>query len=106
LHLKRVASAETYSEELNNKELKPYLNMYSSYDSTCEDCKDLYELYKDDKGSQQNIYLISSTDDKLVHILKEKFVVFRTLNLRYLELSQAIDDIIAKIEQETSSKYD
>jgi hypothetical protein len=104
LHLKRVASAEAYIEELNNKELKPYLNTYSSFGSTCKDCKDLFELYKDDQGSQQNIYLISTANDKLVHILKEKFNVFRTLNQRYLVVLQAIDDIIASIDQETNSK--
>lgn len=104
LRLKRVASAEAYSEELNNKELKPYLNTYSSFGSTCEDCDDLFELYADDQGVQQNIYLIPSVDGQLVHILKERFVVFRTLKQRYLELSKAIDDILTLIDQETNSK--
>ena len=104
LSLKRVASAEAYSEELNTKELKPYLNSYSGFGSTCKDCKDLYELYRDDQGVQQNLFLISNADDKLVHMVKEKFIVFRTLNQRYLELSKAIDDIKTLIEQETKSE--
>ena len=104
LSLKRVASAEAYSEELNTKELKPYLNTYSGFGSTCEHCKDLYELYKDDQGVQQNLFLISNADPKLVHMVKEKFIVYRTLNQRYLELSKAIDDIITLIEQETKSE--
>jgi hypothetical protein len=104
LHLKRVASAETYSEELNSKELKPYLNTFSSYGSKCKDCKDLSELYKDDIGVHENLYLIAYVDDKFVHILKEKFVVLRTLNLRYLELSRTIDEIIDIIDQDTNSR--
>ena len=104
LHLKRVASAETYSEELNSKELKPYLNTFSSYGSKCKDCKDLSELYKDDIGVHENLYLIAYVDDKFVHILKEKFVALRTLNLRYLELSRTIDEIIDIIDQDTNSR--
>ena len=105
LRLKRVASAEDYSEKMNSEELKPYLNTFSNFGSTCIDCKDLFELYPDDQGVKQNLYLITKVDDKLVHILKEKFVVFRTLNLRYLELSQIIDDIIVLIDQETNSRH-
>ncbi|MCW5516045.1 DUF6090 family protein, partial [Muriicola sp. Z0-33] len=104
LHLKRVASAEAYLEDLNNKVLKPYLNAFSGYGSICKDCEDLYALYSSNETSQLNLYLISSTDDKLVHILKEKFNVFRTLNQRYVELSRYIDEIIILIDQETKTK--
>ncbi len=104
LHLKRVAGAEAYLEDLNNKELKPYLNTFSSYGSTCKDCEDLYALYSANQDTQLNLYLIPNADDKLVHILKEKFNVFRTLNQRYLELSVFIDEIIVSIDQETNSK--
>jgi len=104
LHLKRVVDAEAYLEDLNNKVLKPYLNTFSSYGSTCKDCKDLYALYSTNQDTQLNLYLIPSADDKLVHILKEKFNVFRTLNQRYLKLSHAIDEIIDSIDQETNSK--
>lgn len=102
LHLKRVAAAETYLEHLNNKVLKPYLNTISRFGNTCKDCTDLYELYAN-KDTQLNLYLIPNTDNKLVHILKEKFNVFVTLNQRYLELSRFIDEIIVSIEQETNS---
>ncbi|WP_242156338.1 DUF6090 family protein [Aestuariivivens sediminis] len=105
LHLKRVASAEAYSKELTSKELKTYLNTFSDFGSTCKDCKDLFELYRDDQGVQQNLYLIRQVDDKLVHILKEKFVVSRTLHRRYLELSRFIDDIIELIDQETNPRH-
>ena len=104
LHLKRVAAAEAYLEDLNNKVLKPYLNMFSSYGSSCKDCEDLYALYSTNQDTQLNLYLIPNQDDKLVHILKEKFNVFRTLNQRYLELSNLIDEIIISIDQETNSK--
>ena len=104
LQLKRVAGAEAYLEDLNNKELKPYLNTFSSYGSTCKDCEDLYALYSANQDTQLNLYLIPNADDKLVHILKEKFNVFRTLNQRYLELSVFIDEIIVSIDQETNSK--
>ena len=104
LHLKRVAAAEAYLEDLNNKVLKPYLNTFSSYGSTCKDCEDLYALYSYNQDTQLNLYLIPNADDKLVHILKEKFNVFRTLNQRYLELSVFIDEIIVSIDQETNSK--
>lgn len=36
-------------------------------------------------------------------MLKEKFNVFTTLNLRYLELSHFIDEIVVSIDQETNS---
>jgi len=104
LHLKRVAGAEAYLEDLDNRVLKPYLNTFSSYGSTCKDCKDLYALYSDNQDTQLNLYLIPNADDKLVHMLKEKFNVFRTLNQRYLELSLFIDEIIVSIDQETNSK--
>jgi len=104
LHLKRVAGAEAYLEDLKNKELKPYLNTFSSYGSTCKDCEDLYALYSANQDTQLNLYLIPKADDKLVHMLKEKFNVFRTLNQRYLELSVFIDEIIVSIDQETNSK--
>lgn len=100
LHLKRVADAETYLKDLNNQVLKPYLNTFSSYGSTCADCEDLFALYRSNEGPQRNLYLISSVDDKLVHILKEKFVVSNTLNQRYLELSSLIDEIVISIDQE------
>ena len=104
LHLKRVAAAEAYLEELNNKVLKPYLNTFSSYGNTCKDCEDLYALYRTNQGTQLNLYLIPNADDKLVHMLKEKFNVFNTLNQRYLELYRIIDEIIVSIDQETNSK--
>ncbi len=104
LHLERVTSAEVYLQNLNNNELKPYLNEYSTYGNTCQDCKDLYALYSDKPEMQLNLYLISSAEDKLVHMLKEKFNVFTTLNRRYLELSKSIDEIIDLIDRETGSK--
>ena len=104
LHLKRVAAAEAYIEDLDNKVLKPYLNTFSSYGNTCKDCEDLYALYSSNQDTQLNLYLIPKADDKLVHMLKEKFNVFRTLYQRYLELSLFIDEIIVSIEQETNSK--
>jgi len=103
LHLKRVVAAESYLEEVNNKLLKPYLNEVSSYGSICEDCEDLYALYSPNQETQLNFYLIPNADDKLVHILKEKFNVFRTLNQRYVELSIFIDEIIVSIDKETNS---
>ena len=104
LHLKRVTATEAYLEDLNNNLLKPYLNTFSRYGSTCTDCKDLYALYSDNQDIQLNLYLIPKADHKLVHMLKEKFNVFRTLNQRYLELSLFIDEIIVSIDQETNSK--
>lgn len=61
-------------------------------------------LYRTDQDTQENLYLIPKVDDKLVHILKEKFVVYRTLNHRYLELSRLIDEIIFSIVEEANSK--
>jgi len=103
LHLKRVAAAEVFLEDLNNKVLKPHLNTLSDYGSTCIDCEDLYALYSDDQDTQLNLYIIRIADNKLVHMLKEKFNVFTTLNLRYLELSHFIDEIVVSIDQETDS---
>ena len=102
LQLKRVTGAEEYLEDLNNQVFKPYLNTFSSYGSTCKDCKDLFALYNNNEDTQLNLYLIDDFDDKLVHILKEKFNVYRTLNQRYIELSQVIDEIIVLIDQETN----
>ncbi|MDU8887222.1 DUF6090 family protein [Yeosuana sp. MJ-SS3] len=104
LHLKRVAAAEEYLEDINNKVLKPYLNKFSKYGSKCKDCKDLYELYSSNQEARLNLYLISKVDDELVHMLKEKFNVFKTLNQRYLELSSLIDEIIISIDYETNPK--
>ncbi|NNF32502.1 MAG: hypothetical protein HKN68_00225 [Saprospiraceae bacterium] len=104
LHLKRVAAAEAFIQDLDHKVLKPYLNLVSSYDSDCKDCEDLYALYSSNQKSRNNLYLISNADDKLVHILKEKFNVLKTLNQRYVELSQFIDEIIISINNETNSK--
>jgi len=102
LQLKRVVNTESILEELNLKVLKPYLNTFSSYGSTCKDCEDLYELYN--TGPNTNIYLIHSADDKLVHILKEKFLLLKALNSRYTGVSRRIDEIVALIDQETNSK--
>ena len=104
LHLKRVAWAEEQVEELNIKVLKPYLNTNSSYGSKCKDCVDLYELSRTNKGTPAHYYLLSHADDELVHMLKDNFVWLRLLNRRYLALSDTIDEIIALIDLETSSK--
>lgn len=76
---------------------------FSDNGSTCIDCEDLYALYSDDQDTQLNLYIIRKADNKLVHMLKEKFNVFTTLNLRYLELSHFIDEIVVSIDQETNS---
>lgn len=104
LYLERVSSAEAYLQDLDNTLLKPYLIEVSGYGSTCKDCPDLFALYRTDQDTQENLYLIPKVDDKLVHILKEKFVVYRTLNHRYLELSRLIDEIIFSIVEEANSK--
>jgi len=100
LHLKRVGDTETFLQDLNNAVLKPYLNTISSYGSTCKECKDLYALYSADRNVQLNLYIIHTAEDKLVHMLKEKFNVFETLNQRYLKFSRAIDELVIAIDQE------
>jgi len=104
LHLNRVAWAEEKLEELNNKVLKPYLIANSAYGSGCKDCVDLYEIYRTNKGTPAQFYILSHADDELLHMLKDNFNWLRVLNRRYLALSDTIDEIIALINQEINSK--
>lgn len=104
LHLKRVSAAEAFLENIDHIELKPHLNEFSHFGDNCKDCEDLYGLYRLEKETELNLYLIYYADDKLIHILKEKFNVLRTLNQRYLDLSLFIDNIIVSIDQETNNQ--
>ncbi|MEJ2112625.1 MAG: DUF6090 family protein [Flavobacteriaceae bacterium] len=104
LQLKRVASAEEYLEGIDSNLLKPYLHSHSRYGNNCRNCPDLYSLFDSNNSMETNLYIMSNIDDELVHILKERFTVFRTLNRRYLDLSSSIDDIIILINQEISLK--
>lgn len=103
LHLKRVASAEAFLFDLDNQVLKPYLINHSGYGSNCEDCEDLYSLYSSDASGPVSLYIVYETDDPLIHILKEKFTVFKTLNQRYLALSDHIDTLIELLDEEIQS---
>ena len=101
LHLERVAAAEAYTETINTTVIKPYLNRYSRYGSNCADCDDLYALYEGDQANKANVFRITRADATLVHMLKEKFIVTKTLHQRYQDLSGHMDAIISAIDMET-----
>lgn len=100
LHLSRVDAAESYLQNIDNNLLRPYFISHSGSGSDCDECDDLFSLYESENANDKNLYLLSEANEQMVHILKEKFNVFKTLNRRYLELSDYIDEIIAMIDRE------
>ncbi len=104
LHLERVAWSEALLEEHDNKVIRPYLETNTGYTSTCEDCMDLYEVIESNDGTASHYYLLSRSDDQLLHPLQYKFRGLRALNRRYSALSDTIDDIIVLIDQEINSQ--
>ncbi|WP_411767080.1 DUF6090 family protein [Winogradskyella sp. A3E31] len=100
LHLTRITASELYTEDLNQNVIKPYLISNSKFGSNCTDCKDLFSLYGTLENRRNNFYIVSNPDDRLVHLLKEKFDLFYELNKRYEGLALRMDEIIALIDKE------
>jgi len=98
LQLERVKFGELIIRELNEQEIKPYLDEISIPESQCEKCESLLDLF-----SRKNFYFIKKGDTKLIHFLKEKFLLLDGLNNRYTDTKQQIENMINAINNELKS---
>jgi hypothetical protein len=101
LHLERINYGESLIIDLNENELKPFLDEISIPVSHCPDCKSLFELYKSAEGGHDKMYHINQPKTKIIHLLKEKFnLVQGLLDSRYNVTEMHIENIINLINKE------
>ena len=107
LHLERVNYGESLIIDLNENELKPFLDEISIPISHCQDCKSLFELYNNVEIGFNKMYHIDQPNNKIIHLLKEKFnLVQGLLRIRYNDTELQIENMINLINEELDKEYD
>ena len=101
LHLERVQYGESLIKEINEQEIKPYLDDISIPIKHCKDCNSLFELYNNFENNQKKIYHVKEANTKLIHLLKEKFkLVNGLLQTRYKDTELQIENMVNAINKE------
>lgn len=113
LQLVRVDELEKYIKEILEQGFVPHLIDVSKPTDDCLDCKSLEELFS--KGSARNtkyyhvnapnlganFYQVDHPDDKLLHLLKIKYMAYSALASLYTATQESVDDLIDGIDSET-----
>lgn len=101
LHLERVKYSESLIIDINENEIKPFLDDNAATINHCDDCKSLFQLYDNDEIGKKELYHVHEENTKIIHLLKEKFGLVRgLLNTRYVDTENQIKRLIILIDKE------
>ena len=113
LQLVRVDDLEKYIKETLEQGFLPYLIEISKPAHDCFDCKSLKDLFSQGSARDSeyyhvnapnlgsNFYKVDSPDDKLLHLLKIKYMAYSALTSLYTSTRLSIEDLIERIDVET-----
>jgi len=101
LDLIRVNYIESLIIDINENEIKPFLDNHAIPINHCANCISLFELYDNTGMANKNFYHVNKAHSKIIHLLKEKFILVQGLfSNRYADTEIQIDNLINLIDQE------